>query len=59
MESGIMNKYPAIGLGDLASDLAPGDIKLTFPPNTNLGDEAMVLSSPVGNAFGRRLSIPR
>jgi hypothetical protein len=62
MESGIMNNYPVIGLGDSAGfpiDLAPGDIKLTFPPNSNLGDEAMVLSSPVGNAFGRRLSIPR
>jgi hypothetical protein len=60
--SGIMDNYPPIGLGDttnLPDLLAQEDIETTFSLNSNLGDETVVLSSPLDNVFGRRLFIPR
>jgi hypothetical protein len=61
-ESGIMNSYPATGLGDTArlpDRLAQQDIEPTHLANLNPGDETIVLSSALDKAFGRRLFIPR
>jgi hypothetical protein len=60
--SGILSRYPPIGLGDtgrLPDLMAREDIEPTFPSDLNLGEETVVLSSPLDNAFGRRLFIPR
>ena len=62
LKSGILNEYPLIGLGDtsgLPDHLAQEDIEPTFSSNSTPGEEIIVLSSPLDNAFGRRLFIPR
>ena len=60
--SGIMDNYSPIGLGDasrLPDLMAQEDIEPTFLPSPDSGEEIIVLSSPLDNAFGRRLFIPR
>ncbi|RDL37396.1 uncharacterized protein BP5553_04829 [Venustampulla echinocandica] len=62
MGSGIMDKYPAIGLGDTArlpDLLAQEDVESTLVLNSTNGEEIDVLSTPSDSAFGRRLFIPR
>jgi hypothetical protein len=61
LESGILESYPPIGLGDMAR--APGlmaleEIESTFPLDSALGDETYVLAASSDKAFGRRLFIP-
>jgi hypothetical protein len=62
LESGMLERYPPIELDEadeLPDLMAQRNIEPTFPQNSNLGEETIVLSSPLDDAFGRRLFIPR